>query len=111
MQSGYQLPQGCTNGQVATSNGDGTWKCQSSVGGLYVYTVSGSADIDALYHTSTAYAYCSGSDIATGGGFGTDNVDIQHAGPYNNNGWSARADGGLFGGEVFVYVKCLHVQS
>ena len=109
--SGYQLPQGCSNGQVATSNGDGTWKCQSSIGGLSTYSVTGSADVDALFDTATAYAFCVGSDIATGGGFGTDNVDIKSAGPYNNNGWSARADGGLFGGVVFAHVKCLRVQS
>jgi hypothetical protein len=111
VQSGYQLPQGCTSGQVATSKGDGTWKCQSSVGGISFYSVSNAVGVDSLYSSATAYVFCQGSDVATGGGFGTDNVDIKHAGPYNNNGWSARADGGLFGGTVFVYVKCLHIQS
>jgi hypothetical protein len=108
--SGYQLPQGCSDGQVATSKGDGTWKCQSSVGGLSVYTVPGSASVDDFYSEATAYAYCNGSDLATGGGFGTSNVDIKDAGPWNN-GWRAHAEGGLFGGTVYVYVKCLHVQS
>jgi hypothetical protein len=110
VQSGYQLPQGCTSGQVATSKGDGTWKCQSSVGGLSIYEVDGSADVDSLFSTSTAYAYCNSGDMATGGGFGTDNVDIEQSGPWFQ-GWRARASGGLFGGTVFVYVRCLHVQS
>jgi hypothetical protein len=110
--SGYQLPQGCSSGQVATSNGNNTWKCQSSVGGLSVYTVWGSAGVDDFYSSSTAYAYCNSGDLATGGGFDTDNVDIKGAGPYQNyNGWFAHADGGLFGGTVYVYVRCLHVQS
>ena len=101
LNAGYQLPQSCTSGQVASANGDGTWKCESSVGGLSVYTVSGSADIEALYHSATAVAYCNGQDLAVGGGFDTDNVDITGAGPYHNsNGWYASADGGLFGGTV-----------
>src|SRR5205823_857152 len=108
--SGYQLPQGCTNGQVATSKGDGTWKCQSSVGGLSTYTRAYTADVDAFYDTETAYVYCdTAADIAVGGGFNTDNVDIKASGPWYD-GWRARADGGLFGGTVTAIVKCLHVQ-
>ncbi len=111
VQSGYQLPQGCTNGQVATSKGDGTWKCQNSVGGLFVYTNWQGEDTGALFHTVTVGAFCNGADIATGGGFDTDDADIEASGPEGSNGWFARGDGGLTGGNVRVYVRCLHVQS
>ena len=111
VKSGYQLPQGCTSGQVATSNGDGTWKCQSGAGGIYVYTYSNGASVDSLYSSSTSYVFCNYGDVATGGGFSTTDVDIEDAGPWNNNGWFAKANGGLFGGSFSVYVKCLHLPS
>lgn len=111
VQSGYQLPQGCTNGQVATAKGDGTWQCQDGVGGLSVYTNWGSADIGALFKSESAFAYCNYQDLAVGGGFAIDNVDITSSEPYGNNAWRAHADGGLVGGTVWAYVKCLHVQS
>jgi len=111
VKSGYQLPQGCANGEVATSKGDGTWKCASSLGSTYVYTRSSTYTLDDFYDTETAYVYCdTGNDIAIGGGFNTDNADIQAAGPWYN-GWRARAEGGLFGGWVAAEVKCLHVSS
>jgi len=110
VKSGYQLPQGCTYGQVATSKGDGTWKCQSSLGNISTYTVAWTADVDSLYSSATAYVYCNSGDIAIGGGFGTDNVDITASGPWYN-GWRARADGGLFGGTVTAIVNCLHAQG
>lgn len=111
LKSGYQLPQSCSYGQVAGSNGDGTWKCQSTVGGISTYYSYGTRDVDSLYSSATAYAYCNYPDTATGGGFDTDNVDIKGSGPDGGNGWFAHADGGLFGGTVTAYVKCLHVQS
>ena len=111
LSSGYQLPQNCNSGQVATAGGDGTWKCQSSVGGISTYFESWTAGVDSFYSSNTAYAYCGGSDIATGGGFSTDNVDIKANGPSGANGWYAYAEGGLDGGSVTVYVKCLHVQA
>jgi hypothetical protein len=111
VKSGYQLPQGCNSGQAAVSKGDGTWKCEDSVGGLSVYTVSNGASVDSFYSDATAFAFCNFGDVATGGGFSVTDVDIEDAGPWNNNGWRAKANGGLFGGSFSVYVKCLHVQS
>lgn len=111
VKSGYQLPQGCSSGQSATSNGDGTWKCQDSVGGLSVYTDWGSADIGALFKSETAFAYCGYGDLAVGGGFRANNVDITFSEPYGDTAWKAHADGGFEGGTVFAFVKCLHVQS
>ena len=63
------------------------------------------------YHSETAYAYCNYQDIAVGGGFRANNVDITFSEPYDDYGWQAHADGGLVGGVVFAYVMCLHVQS
>lgn len=111
LSSGYQLPQSCHSGQVPTSNGDGTWKCQSSAGGISIYTEWSTADVDWGYRSGTAYAYCGGYGTAIGGGFSTNNVDIQASGPNGDNGWFARADGGLVGGTVTAYVKCLHLPS
>jgi hypothetical protein len=111
VQSGYQLPQGCTDGEVATSKGDGTWKCSSNASGIYVYTYSNGASVDSLYSSATQYVFCNFGDVATGGGFTTTDVDIEDAGPWNNNGWFAKANGGLFGGTFGVYVKCLHLPS
>ena len=34
----YQLPQGCSNGQVAKSNGSGAWTCASDAGGAGTVT-------------------------------------------------------------------------
>jgi hypothetical protein len=114
VQSGYQLPQGCSNGQVATSKGDGTWKCQNSVGGLSVYTNWQGVDIDPLGHSETVGAYCNYGDVATGGGFRTNNADITFSEPdtsvFGNDGWQAHANGDFTGGHLFVYVKCLHLS-
>ena len=42
--AGYQLPQGCTNGQVPKSNGAGGWTCQSdNAGPANAYTQGGNA--------------------------------------------------------------------
>jgi hypothetical protein len=52
-----------------------------------------------------------GPDLLTSGGFDVDNVDIKASGPNGNNGWYVRADGGLEGGDVTVYARCLHVHT
>jgi hypothetical protein len=114
--SGYQLPQGCSSGQVATSDGSGGWTCRSSVGGLTDYThYSGTYDIGGFDFGDTehAYVWCSYGDIATGGGFYRDNADIDYSDPtYNggNEGWYVQAETGAFSsGHFGAYVKCLHI--
>lgn len=110
VKSGYQLPQGCSSGQSAASNGDGTWKCEDSVGGLSAYTNWQGTDILALFHSETVGASCNYGDIATGGGFRGNDVDVTFSEPEGANGWQAHADGGLTGGHIIVYVRCLHVS-
>lgn len=111
--SGYQLPQGCSSGQVATSNGDNTWSCHASVGSVYVYEKYWSAYIGDN-STSTASAFCDNGDPATGGGWSVDgNAGINDSGPSSGTGWYATAsvpfDFGFGEGNVYVYVKCLHI--
>ena len=109
--SGYQLPQDCTSGQEVRSGGNNTWSCHGSVSGVSAYTNSYTGSVDCCYFgDSTVNVFCNFPDVATGGGFNTDNVDIKGSGP-NNNGWFAHATGGLEGGTVTVYVRCLHVQT
>jgi hypothetical protein len=113
LSSGYQLPQNCSNGQVATSNGDNTWSCHNSVGGLSSYIrSSGPYEIGGFDFgdTESTYAYCNFGDIATGGGFYNDNTDIQHSEPaFNGEGWYVQAHTGAFAsGHYTAYVKCLH---
>jgi hypothetical protein len=109
----YQLPQGCSQGEVVKSNGDNTWSCQSGgVGGISMYTVGYSTGIGPFYDSGTAYANCNFGDLMTGGGFHTDNVDIKASGPNDyNTGWYAYAEGGLEGGSVVAYVRCMHIQT
>jgi hypothetical protein len=115
LKSGYQLPQGCNSGQVATSDGSNTWSCQSGVGSLYTYSISGgyvtvgdplSLDGD----TESSYAYCNSGDIATGGGEYTDHVDQVYNGPQSSNGWRVTGSTGAFSqGHVRAFVVCLHL--
>lgn len=116
LSSGYKLPQSCSAGQAATSNGDGTWSCHNSVGGLSDYTNhSGPYEIGGFDFSDTKYTYawCNGSDIATGGGFYNDNTDIQVSDPAYSGGaegWFVRAYTGAFAsGHYEAYVKCLHI--
>jgi hypothetical protein len=116
LSSGYQLPQSCSNGQVATSNGDNTWSCHNSVGGLSDYTVhSGPYDIGGFDFgdTESTSAWCNYGDIATGGGFYRDNADIDYSDPtYNGGGegWYVQASTGAFAsGHFEAFVKCLHI--
>ena len=111
--SGYRLPQSCSDGQVATSNGDNTWSCKSGVGSIYGYTDSGYRSIGDN-DTETAYAYCEPGDIATGGGGDVDgNAGLNASGPAGGGGWYARAtvpfDLGFGEGDVYANVRCLHV--
>jgi hypothetical protein len=112
LKSGYQLPQGCSAGQVASSNGDGTWSCQSAASGLSTYTETSSTGIGDNSH-GVVTADCNSGDIATGGGFYTDgNAGINYSQPDGSNGWTARAtvpfDFGFGSGNLEVYVVCLH---
>jgi hypothetical protein len=115
LKSGYQLPQSCTNGQAAVSNGDNTWSCHNSVGGLSDYSrYSGSIDIGGFDFgdTESASVWCDNGDIATGGGFYRDNADINYSHPAysGSEGWYVQAETGAFAsGHFGVYVKCLHI--
>jgi hypothetical protein len=111
--SGYQLPQGCSFGQVVRSGGNNTWTCQTGVSGVTAYTVVGSKGVGCCFlGDETAFAFCNFGDVVTGGGFNTDDVDIEGSGPSNNGfGWFAHATGGLEGGTVTVYVRCLHFDT
>ena len=117
LNSGYQLPQGCSSGQAAVSNGDNTWSCHNSVGGLSDYTnYSGPYDIGGDFDfsdTESTTAYCNYGDIATGGGFYRDNADINDSEPAysgGSEGWFVQAETGAFAsGHYEAYVKCLHI--
>lgn len=109
---GYQLPQNCNNGDVVTSGGDNTWSCTSSVvNGVTTYTITDGASVGSFYDSATVGYDCPSGDVVTGGGFNTDNVDIKASAPNGYNGWYVRADGGLEGGSVTVYIQCLRVHT
>jgi hypothetical protein len=118
LSSGYQLPQGCNSGEVATSNGDNTWSCRSGVtsGGSYSYRASsGSHDIGGFDFgdNESATAYCNYGDIVTGGGFYDDNTDIQYSEPAyfgGSQGWYVDANEGAFAsGHFAAFADCLHL--
>jgi len=114
LNSGYQLPQSCSSGQVATSNGDNTWSCQNGTGSLYTYTVSGNYvtvgdPLDLSGDTQSSYANCNSGSIVTGGGAFTDHVDQVYNGP-NSNGWRVTGSTGpLSQGHIQAYAVCLHI--
>jgi len=106
--SGYKLPQDCTSGQSAVSNGNNTWSCHSSVGGLSEYWRSNFVEIGDD-ETRTVSAFCNNGDIRTGGDAG-----INDSGPTGTGeGWTATAGVGFefgFGsGGVTAAVDCLHL--
>jgi hypothetical protein len=120
LSTGFQLPQGCGNGEVAASNGNDGWKCGTTGG-----SAEGVSDLTDYTSTRTltlgdddtvvADEFCNSGDIATGGGWSVgDDATIVQSGPVNDNGfegWSAKAstgtNGGFEFGHVTVYVKCL----
>lgn len=117
--SGYKLPQGCSSGQVASSDGNNSWTCQTTgaaegVSDLTDYTKYWTVSLGDD-DTQTASQYCASGDIATGGGWHTDgDASIVNSGPASSNGyegWSATAStpfrAGFASGYVTVYVKCL----
>lgn len=120
LKSGYQLPQGCSSGQVATTDGSTGWTCSSNSGtpegvsDLTDYTRSTYVDLGDD-DTGTASVFRNSGDIATGGGSSVSNdASIIEAGPDNSNGyegWSAKGSTptgiGFDYGTVVVYVKCL----
>jgi hypothetical protein len=112
LSSAYQLPQSCLSGQVATSNGNGTWSCHSGTGSLNTYTVTGAywtLPVDFSGDTKTSTAFCNYGDIVTGGGEYTNHVDQVYNGP-DNNGWRVTGSvGPLSGGSLQAYAVCLHV--
>jgi hypothetical protein len=112
--SSYRLPQGCNSGDVATSDGNGGWTCQSpiSVGGSYTYTETRSASIGDN-DTRTAVAGCNPGDFLTGGGGDVDgNAGLDATGP-GSGGWYARGtvpfDFGFGSGDVYAFARCLHL--
>ena len=113
LSSGYQLPQSCSAGQVATSNGDSTWSCHSGTGSLYTYTVTGDFEtvgdpLSLTGDTRSSFASCNNGDIVTGGGEYTDHVDQVYNGP-NSNGWRVTGSTGAFSqGHLQAYAVCLH---
>jgi hypothetical protein len=108
--AGYRLPQNCTSGEVVTSGGNNTWSCQGSGSGASSYTVSNGASVGCCFFgDETVSAFCNFGDIATGGGFDASDVNLKYSRPSaNGNGWTTRATGGVDGGTVRVYVRCLH---
>jgi hypothetical protein len=75
------------------------------------YTNSYNMGISSFYAgNKTGYVSCYYPDVLTGGGFDTNNVDIKASAPNGNNGWFVTANGGLSGGNVWIYAQCLHVQ-
>lgn len=118
LSSQYQLPQGCSNGQVATSNGNGTWGCHSGVGSLYTYSLWGGYitvgdPLSLSGDTQSSWVFCNNGDLATGGGSYTDHVDQVNSAPYYSNGsvgWKVTGStGALSQGHVQAVVQCLHI--
>jgi hypothetical protein len=87
-------------------------RCDDRVSGVTAYTISNSASVGCCFFgDETVNVNCPFPDIATGGGFNADDVNIQSSGPNNGNGWFAHATGGVDGGTVTVYVRCLDVNA
>jgi len=110
--SGFRLPQNCNSGQAAVSNGDNTWSCHSTAGGLSFYTRWWNVELGDD-DTQTATVYCNNGDIVTGGGVRSD-FEVHNSSPTNNgDGWFATAstgfDFGFGSGYVTAYVECLHI--
>lgn len=113
----YQLPQGCSNGQVAASDGKSGWTCTNAGGSpegvsdLTDYTVTHVFELGDD-DTGTISAFCNSGDIATGGGAAVEgDASLIYSTPDNSNGyegWAAKASTGLFQyGSFTVSVKCL----
>ena len=55
LSSGYQLPQGCSGGQIAKADGAGSWSCSedntgASAAGLHVYYTHVHEDLSTFHH-------------------------------------------------------------
>ncbi len=118
--SGYQLPQNCPSGEVATSNGDNTWSCHNAgvtSGSSYSYRIeSGPWNIGGFDFgdNQSTTAWCNYGDIVTGGGFYDDNTDIQYSdnayGSGKEQGWYVDANEGAFAsGHFAAFADCLHL--
>ena len=105
--TGYQLPQGCTNGQVAKSNGSNAWTCASDVssGGTVTSVTAGNGLTGGTITTSGTIAVDPASSTLTnnffrqgGNAFGTT-ACARHTGQQrartllNGTGDALRADG------------------
>lgn len=114
---GYQLPQGCANGQVAKSNGTGGWTCaadnNSNSGGTVTSLTQGSGIVlapspivaagtisaDTAYLQRRVSASCAaGSSIRAIAADGTVICETDDAGPAN----TFVAGGNAFGGEAVL---------
>ena len=79
---------GCTNGQVAKSDGVGGWACAADVdtdtntGVTGVNWVAGTPAAVAASGTATATAGCGGGEVAIGGGFLADSGFVYASGSY-----------------------------
>jgi hypothetical protein len=95
---GYQLPQGCANGQVAKSNGAGGWTCQADATGSGTVTsvtagtgltggtitTSGTVAVDTTYVQRRVSASCAvGSSIRVIAADGTVTCQTDATGPAN----------------------------
>ena len=97
--TGYQLPQGCTNGQVAKSNGSNVWTCanDTSSGGTVTSITAGNGLTGGTITTSGTIAVDPASTTLTsnffrqgGNAFGATGV----LGTTDNNALDLRVNGG-----------------
>jgi hypothetical protein len=120
LSSGYQLPQGCSNGDVAVSNGSNSWSCHSAVtsSGTYSYRIESGpwniGDDFGFGDNQSTTAWCNYGDIVTGGGFYDDNTDIRYSdnayGSGQQQGWFVDANEGAFAsGHFAAFADCLHL--
>ena len=96
--TGYQLPQGCTNGQVAKSNGSNAWTCASDVssGGTVTSVTAGNGLTGGTITTSGTIAVDPASATLTNNFFrqgGNAFAATAVLGTTNNNAIDVRANG------------------
>jgi hypothetical protein len=111
---------GCTNGQVAKSDGAGGWACAADVdtdtntGVTGVNWVAGTPTAVGASATVTATAGCGGGEVAIGGGFQADSEFVYASGSYPDTAanpataWNVDAyNTDITGRNVTAYVICV----
>jgi len=111
---------GCTNGQVAKSDGVGGWACAADVdtdtntGVTGVNWVAGTPAAVGASGTATATAGCGGGEVAIGGGFLADSGFVYASGSYPDTAanpataWKVDAyNTDITGHNVTAYVICV----